>query len=166
MSKKRIRPISRKVMNTYKEQRERFFKTHFNYPVLLETAIQQSMPIYVSTRNIYDTDIYAVKDISGIGQLKRILDNNGYGILYYWTYNYMDVKQFDNWARLEWNTTEGLGLNFDCNGHSCMDENEWNFIYSKRRIIFTHFYPGSLLKTNGDIHIRLTDCELTRLVHW
>jgi len=163
-------------MNKYKRKRQEFFHRYFNYPSKLDAAIKKSEPVDYFKINISGAEIYSVRNIDNTKDTVRLLNKNGYMKQYNWGYSYRDGYYISDWASLFWVKDAGLFIHFEWQTYDderngdCLEMNktEWDFFYSKRRIIFLNFYPSSLLKfvNYEDFVIQLTDNSLNRMVEW
>jgi len=161
-------------MNPYKRKRQEFFRRYFDYPSRLEVAIKKTEPAVYLEENLSGAEIYNVRKVDSTKEIVRLLNQHGYLKLYHWTYRYREVYYIRDFALLCWEPTKGLWIHFEWmqtysdehDGIDCLEMNkpEWDFFYSKRRILFANFYPSSLLKfvKHEDFAIQLTDNRLNR----
>jgi hypothetical protein len=165
-------------MNKYKRNRQEFFHRYFDYPSRLEIAIKKTEPVDCFEVNVSGAEVNSVRNVDSTKGIVRLLNKHGYLKHYFWIYRYRDMYRMLDWAALYWKKNNGLWIHFewmqtysDENGEmGCleMNEPEWNFFYSKRRIIFANFYPSSLLKfsKDEDFIIQLTDNRLNKMIEW
>ena len=149
-------------MNKYKKDRNKFFQKYFPYPTELEEAIRLSDPTVLAL----DASIVTVNRVRRVDNSKdliRIMDNVDYRSDYYFSYDYCNGPIHD-WACISWHKGDGLWLRFEWlnSDVATMNEKAWEFLFSRREIIFRNFYPNLLLKhtRREDLGVRIADSEL------
>jgi hypothetical protein len=156
-------------MNIYKKSRDQFFDKYFPYPKELELAIRCSDPEHLLIESNCDVDLYSVRNIDSSRGLIKLLNKSNFRKTYRYYYIY-NRSRISDWASLYWNENEGLYIHsewmgiegLDGNLDLDMDRDFWNFLFSKREIIFRHFYPEILLRHYRveDLFKRITDSKL------
>lgn len=163
-------------MNPYKKNRQEFFRKYFDYPSRLEIAIKKTEPLIYFERQISGAEVQNVSNFNNSKSILRLLNKHGYHKHFYWAYCYRGMYKIWSWARIFWEPTEGLFMEFEWLKR-CVDERElsyeiceteWEFFYPKRRLLFSNFYPSAFLDLpkDHDFFILLTDERLNKMVGW
>jgi hypothetical protein len=172
-------------MNPYKQEREKFFRKHFNYPNQLEAAIRVTKPTRFYETTLKGDQISHLKRIDHRRFLLRYLNKYGYDKFFNWQYTQKGTYQIYFYTRLTWKPTEGLGFSFQriedypyrrvekyreetkSQRQEAAQEMR-DYLFPKLRVLFGNFYPVTFLdqvELTGFWRL-LTDEQLNRLVVW
>ncbi|MBP7632948.1 hypothetical protein KBA41_02170 [Candidatus Ozemobacteraceae bacterium] len=142
-------------MNEYKRRREAFIRKHFPFPESLERAIRLSAPASFSTMLCGEDPLVKLHRIDRPQRITRLLETIGYYRHFNWSYTFNDIYAITDWCALSWKPGSGLWVHFESlNIHHVHDPRldiGWNeeareFLFSKRKIILTHFCGGLLVQ--------------------
>lgn len=88
-------------------------------------------------------------------RITRLLETTGYCRHFNWSYTFDDIYEITDWCALSWKPGTGLRVHFESlDIHNvqnpfldvCWCEEAREFLFSKRKIILTHFCGGQLIQ--------------------
>lgn len=141
-------------IHDFKIRREDFIRKHFPFPESLEVAIQKSAPKRFSNHHGDENPLTKLRQIDHPNRIRRLLELDGYHQHFNWSYAYKENFCISDWCALHWLFQSGLWVHFEWMSIGCMsdpllqvemDDESWEFLFAKRKIILGNFCGGRLV---------------------
>lgn len=142
-------------MNPFKAERTEFIRRYFPYPAALEKAIEASDPVCLNTHLSGEDPLDRMQRFDRPERLYKILDEYGFNQHFNWSYEYEPDSLLFDWCSLYWSRGIGLWVHFEWMTIECMtdalididmDDDSWNFLFGRRKLILAHFMGGLLIE--------------------
>ncbi|MBF0501384.1 MAG: hypothetical protein HQM09_14685 [Candidatus Riflebacteria bacterium] len=141
-------------MNSFKASRKEFIRKYFHFPDELEKAIRVSKPASYCMIPSGESLLNRLTKYDKPERLIELLDKYGFNQSFNWSYVFLKSLYICDWCSIYW-TENGLWIHFEWQQISSMkdfrldidmDDEAWNFLYSRRKTILSNFCGGSLIK--------------------